>query len=344
MYNHKKISSSTLKTFMHCPRKWYYDAFSGEPASSSEATVLGSEVHAILESYLKGESMEEVLPFFSQMAQQLAKRNIEHMWLPTPLMCEAEVKFNHYTGLVGEIDCIVEPDYRDVDDLARFGSDTNVPLIVDHKTSSSISSYALTEDTMRDNIQVICYANVVLDMFPHCENVDLLWNYMQTTGSKQSQVMIRMSRQEATQKLLNRLMPSILEMQDILNNKDLQQETLFKQETSYCPEYGGCSRMSVCNPVIESHIMDFEDVLAESNSIGRGILVLKGTISPKDSYIDQKQFESSIKKTLVNPTESDILKAIELMGWDKIIKIDRRKRKSLYILKTLEENAKVVIK
>ena len=343
-YNHKKISSSTVKTYKSCPRKWYYEAFTDLPASSSEATRLGTQVHGILESYLKGESLEEVLPFFSEKAQMLAKRNIEHMWLPEVGTCLVENKFKHYTGIKGEIDCIVPPEYRTEEDLARFGNETNVPMVLDHKTSSSISSYALTEDTIRSNGQVIVYANVALDMYPHCEYVDVLWNYMQTTGSLQKQVLARLSRDEITSKFASRILPFIEEMKAILASEDRQQEKLFKQETKACGDYGGCSRIEVCNPVIESHILDFESIFEQSSSVGRCILVEKGKISPRDSYRDQAQLLADIEGTINNPTEEKIKELIDLTGWEGIVKIDKRKRKSLFIIEELRKKALVVIK
>ena len=135
----KSVSASQFKTYALCKRKWHIERFSGLPRPpSSPAQELGTEVHRILENYLRhGASFPETV------AGRIAERG--KPFLPEPGTGEVEGKITLTSidpPLIGFIDLYV---------------DGVTPEVVDHKTLGSWK-WARTEEELGTDLQMIPYA------------------------------------------------------------------------------------------------------------------------------------------------------------------------------------------
>ena len=315
VYNHKKISSSTIKTFVACPRKWYFQAFHkhNKPVdTSSAASRLGTECHLILQRYLDGEELIEST--YSSRAWNITQRNIETQWLPKKCLTETPFKL---AGIKGEIDVIVPPSARTKKDLRRFGTEGKIPLVMDHKTTASIRLYALTSDKLMWDRQAMVYANYCLHRYKRANHIDLLWNYMETKSGLQKQITCRVSREHVESYMSGRVYPVVQEMKKLLETEEVHISS-FKQELSECDAYGGCPYIDVCNPNILVPEVQFEKVIAESRGIGR-VLLLKGT-SDKAEKLSNLMMD--VKKVLRNAKPRKVMELTCLKWSDGLLEVD----------------------
>jgi len=156
----KHASVSQIKTFRDCPRKWWWNKIVGLPTPSSEATEIGSYVHAILECRLKsGEWPEmrlaEVPRHLWERCLSIAKK--ETPWLPREPVEARNVELGFelptpVVPIIGFIDWVEEHEGR----------------ITDHKTSGNLS-YAKSDDDLLEDLQGALYAKAAHEV--------LKWEY-----------------------------------------------------------------------------------------------------------------------------------------------------------------------
>lgn len=140
-WNH--CSASQFKTFSLCERKWWFEKRSGLPQPPpSDAMLLGTEVHALLEEYLlTGEA-----PTRMDRASKIVRGGIESGLVPTPqsVSVEGRIQLDDCDPpLIGFIDAL---------DISQ-GS----PEVIDHKTVGSWR-WAKTEASLKSDSQMIPYA------------------------------------------------------------------------------------------------------------------------------------------------------------------------------------------
>jgi len=70
------LSPSKLKTFLTCPRKYYYDYIERRPSEKHPAAALGTAVHKTIETVYK-ERIDPVLFFLNEFDAELARHGIE---------------------------------------------------------------------------------------------------------------------------------------------------------------------------------------------------------------------------------------------------------------------------
>lgn len=237
------FSPSQLSTYLECPRKWAWRRIAKiyePPAASAE---LGTRTHALLEKYLG----EGVMP--DQVSEPLAAKVASaglHL-LPAPktegMLLERKFRFQSTrTGFLynGLKDVELEPGVcvpsLDVDGL--------VPVVVDHKTTSSISSYAKTADDLHYDPQAIIYAVDSMARF-QASAADLRWIYYQTKGShRASLTQTRVSAEHASSVFA--ALESVA--QEAAAALDAKVEVLdLPPNPSACSAYGGCPHRHRCN-------------------------------------------------------------------------------------------------
>ena len=251
----KWLSASQIATYIDCKRKWGWRYIAGyrDPAASSAQ--VGSRVHEILEVYLTHGTPPNYMEVLELPNARGEKKTYEPgriaeaflPFLPPPgphLDIEAEFWHSYYYGKI---------------DVAYL-SETGVPVVMDHKTTSNIKLYAKTEQDLLGDPQAMIYADVVMERTGSNEAY-LVWNYGATSKPlKVKRVALKVLR-EHSRSVLESLAPTAEEMQTLYKIKAYEEqtqppETIHQTLTDMvlhlppsmesCGKYGGCSNITRC--------------------------------------------------------------------------------------------------
>lgn len=167
------LSASQLSTYMDCPRKWGWRYLAGIKEPPNPSAELGKRIHSVLEEYLeKGivPNFDEELRVSSASGEKIYQpgKVAEHLipYLPPPGdHLDIELAFTHQY-------------YRGFIDVIYVTAD-GVPVICDHKTTSSITKWAKTHDDLATDLQALVYAGFALEA-TKSEWAYLGWHYGQT--------------------------------------------------------------------------------------------------------------------------------------------------------------------
>jgi hypothetical protein len=147
------LSASQINTFRACPRKWAYTYIDGETTPTSDSMLFGTEVHSVLEEYLKTGEWVGAPDAIACAKQGLAS-------LPGPdsrLGLEQRFTlplFNGAACMLGFIDLVVPP-----------GVDGQPHLEVgDHKTTVDLR-YALDREGLKKDVQCNIYCKWAKDKY-----------------------------------------------------------------------------------------------------------------------------------------------------------------------------------
>lgn len=155
---------SSIKGFRRCARRWRFDQ---DDPQDSEAFRVGTEIHRQREAYLNDGILPESVVARAGLHELppagSAKDNIdilvERRW---------ELRVDGLYPLFGTIDLAVL-------------ENPNLPSVQDHKTSSDIDQYGLTEKELAVDPQLNCYAYFVLIRWtPMAKRIELVHHYTQT--------------------------------------------------------------------------------------------------------------------------------------------------------------------
>ena len=251
----KWLSASQIGTYIDCKRKWgwrYLTGYKDPPAASAQ---VGSRTHELLELYLTHgtpPNYKEVLELVNAKGEKktyepgrIAEAFLPFLPAPGPhLDIEAEFWHAYYYGKV---------------DVAYL-SETGVPVVMDHKTTSNIKLYAKTEDDLLADPQAMIYADVAMERTGSNEAY-LVWNYGSTSKPyKVKRVALKVLR-EHSRSVLESLAPTAEEMQTLYKIKAYEEqtqpiETIHKTLTDMvltlppsmesCGKYGGCPNITRC--------------------------------------------------------------------------------------------------
>ena len=257
------FSSSMVSEWLECERKFAFQYIAGHKKPATKATTLGTQIHDVLEHYLKGHGWDfATYPEAAKLASHLAPL------LPEPktwgLIVEGEWRNESHPrhAWSGRIDWILyalSPKLR-----IKIG---------DHKSTSSIAKWAKSEDDLRENVQAILYAwhalatieatleamvdedvptYAVLDLAQTVEEIDLQWTYVQTTGKpsptprtltlSKKHILDRMS-------LIDDVAEGMSHALDTVTDPNELQPT-----TSACHKYGGCPFAPMCKMTTKQRI------------------------------------------------------------------------------------------
>lgn len=137
-----KLSASQVSKFLSCPRAYAFEYVEGKRPPSSPKQQFGKDVHSQLENWLR-----HATPPDDSAAGRVAEQGIRSNWLPVPgehLMVEKEFLIPWFDDvqMYGFVDCC-EP-----------GS---TPLIIDHKSTSSLK-WAKTVEELKTDPQALIYS------------------------------------------------------------------------------------------------------------------------------------------------------------------------------------------
>lgn len=241
-----RISPTQLATYKLCPRKWALGTIAGVKAPQAASAALGEAVHAALEAWLESGT----LPDATTEAGAIATSMLQHEPTPRTVAVEQwlEVPRNGYT-LRGRGDAIrLEP-----------------ALVVDHKTTSDIATWAKTEDVLERDEQAVIYAGALLERNRACQSVEVRFVYGQTRGAKKSKpVTVHLSREHVARVLDEDIEPVARDIvrwrRTTVRADDLPRNPLA------CDAYGGCyyrtSRHCTPNPEDRIKSMAQQSMLA----------------------------------------------------------------------------------
>lgn len=251
----KWLSASQISTYIDCKRKWgwrYLTGYKDPPAASAQ---VGSRTHELLEGFL----MHGTPPNYMEVLELVNAKGEKKVYepgriaeaflpfLPPPgphLEVEAEFWHTYYYGKV---------------DVAYL-SETGIPVVMDHKTTSNIKLYAKTEDDLLADPQAMIYADVAMERTGSNEAY-LVWNYGSTSKPyKVKRVALKVLR-EHSRSVLESLAPTAEEMQTLYKIKAYEEqtqplETIHQTLTDMvltlppsmesCGKYGGCPNITRC--------------------------------------------------------------------------------------------------
>jgi len=224
----KHVSASQITTFRDCPRKWYLNKIVGLQSPSTGATELGSQVHAALEAYLRGESdvigtEDEIGEIARSGAEHLPQRG-EH--LEIELSLEEHMPLHDAPVLVkGFVDLI----------------DHSTEEIIDHKTSSN-KRYTKSQRELKINVQLMMYAEAYFQRFPDREKVTLTHLYYGTKTRWNKRVSVTVTR-EHVRAQWEMIKSTINEMIEASCADDAAS---VHAEYDSCSKYGGCPFKGAC--------------------------------------------------------------------------------------------------
>lgn len=226
------VSASSIKLFESCPKRWFHKYVLGFKEEGSAAMELGSKVHACLEGYLAGKSLEG-----DPAIVEIAEQGI-HLLPPAGDNLKIEMSLDDYPlpdlpiPFKGFIDCLILP--------AREG---DILEVLDHKTTSAFK-YAKTAADLAEDTQMIVYAKHVLFHFPaECEirlsHIAYLTKEPLAPARKTSVVVSRADVDTA----FSKIMETVSAMLESCQLPAGEQQKNLKYCYSYgkrCPFYGDC--------------------------------------------------------------------------------------------------------
>lgn len=262
-------SPSQVAKFQACPRAWYIDKVLGIPAPSSEAQQLGTDVHSILERYLKG--LLPVGNFPPGAAGEIAKSGI-HM-LPKPGTVTVE-------GRVSIVGAPVE--YVGVIDYIDEGNNDRIE-VCDHKTSAA-PKWMRTPEQLKQDVQMVSYAKHAFDLFPQEDAVVIRHHYYGTGNSRWADTVTAEVTRPEVEKVWSGICDTVREMQAVGRKAEPEVE----QKLRACSAYGGCFYRSRC--------------------FGDGQAVVENTVedSMEKKTVEDSQMDIFAKLSLARPEGSSV--------------------------------------
>jgi len=223
-----RSSASQVSKAELCLRKWGFPKLDGIKATQNRYAAFGSTTHRYLEEWF----VNRTPPPANIPEGRTALLIIGELPPPQTPGIEIEKEIRLTLGGIPFKGCV---DFRILAQLPR-------PFVSDHKTCGNFN-YALTPDTMKDDIAATIYAYDAMCLTNE-EAVDLQWTYGQRNGKKVlpvcaivtlDEIKPRLERTATTAKLL----------------RDITEEHPKAIELPYdaagCEAFGGCPFKKLCN-------------------------------------------------------------------------------------------------
>lgn len=222
-----RVSASQISSFRACRRQWSFRSRDKLSTPAGAGAQLGSDVHAELERYLKGGSIN-----YSIEAGNIAAEGLEYLPMPLSKPYTVEGSF--------ELEAPDDILYTGRIDLEIPG---DPPTILDHKTSKNLR-FVKSPEELRGDPQAIIYGAHALTRY-ESSAVDLVWVYYDTGKSKRSKrVHLRMLKDEVITGF-EKVHLTALTMQDIVASGVPTLELPPSPEA--CEMFGGCPFRADCN-------------------------------------------------------------------------------------------------
>lgn len=214
-----------------CKRKWGFRYILGYRETEGDSAKLGTEVHALLETYMN----DKLAWDYTTRAGQVAALALPH--LPTRGSISTESKFEMDSDTVGERPVI----WRGSRDLVIR---TERLKVVDYKTTGNFK-WAKTEETLLTDPQAVVYSLATLrEQTEHYHEVDLQWLYLSTKSRKTLPVSTTLDRPHVETQFT--ILDGLAREAEVLQRTVTDPLTL-EPNDRMCDAYGGCPHRSRCN-------------------------------------------------------------------------------------------------
>ncbi len=229
------VSPTQISTYKLCPRKWALGTIAGIKAPQAPSAALGERVHSLLEAWLT----DATLPDGATDEGAIALAMIQHEPTPRTVVVEQwlEVPRDGYT-------------LRGRGDALRL----DPPLVVDHKTTSDIATWAKTPEVLERDEQAVIYAAALLQRVPR-QSVEVRFVYGQTRGARKSKpVTVVLSPEHVEAVLEQDIEPVARAIVDA--RRTTTDANQLPRNPLACDAYGGCFYRSSrhCTPNPEDRI------------------------------------------------------------------------------------------
>lgn len=222
-----RVSASQISTWNDCPRKWGLRYIDGIKAPPHPAAALGTEVHAVLETYLKDEGRLLTDLKQTERAMAIAEPVVEH--LPPVDGIDPALVEHKFAWVVDDLH------FRGVIDLVHVDGEVT---IYDHKTSRDPGKWGLTSLSLLEDTQAILYGAYALAEFS-LDAVGLQWTYTRTQGKPHAfPVRATMTTEHIEQRLEQKILAPARAITEAKRTKKTGLD--LAPEPSACGKYGGC--------------------------------------------------------------------------------------------------------
>jgi RecB family exonuclease len=279
--NLSHVSASSIELYRACPRKWYYRYILKHTSQATEAMLLGTKVHAVLEEYL----LNGTTPAGRAKAALIAAPGIKLLPARNPKTQRVEAPLSDF-----KIEGLPVP-FKGFIDLLDL---TDGVHILDHKTTSDLTKWPKTEEELAVNTQLIIYARHVLEHYPQAKEARLTHIYYQTkTPYAAKSVSVSVTREDVYERFKEILTIAESMVEAASNSLDST-----AKESGYCYSYGKrCDHYNECHYTIE-HIERLpmtdnqEDILA----------YLRGDVEEEETPAPQAEEETPALKAETQET------------------------------------------
>jgi hypothetical protein len=226
------VSATSIKLFQNCQRRWYERYILGKKEESTKAMARGNAVHRQLEEYLE----KGVLPDES-IAGQIANAGLAH--LPTPCKDhQVEQSLDDYRVPNVAIK------FKGFIDLLLF-ADGELEVL-DHKTTSNFK-YALTEEQLSEDTQMLIYARHVLEHHDVDEVTLTHVVYLTKPPYQSKRTSARVSKEHVYSKFeeIHHVVEQMLESSQKQINEMGQNRSFCFSYGRRCPYYNSCNQRKI---------------------------------------------------------------------------------------------------
>jgi hypothetical protein len=235
------VSASQITNFRNCNRYWWWNKIKGKEIKKTPALSYGTQFHkCIEESY----GLMKTGCTVDEMYETLYNKHYEHEivdlvdvgWkkniLGLPENFLVEKGFNIPIGDFGIMRGSI--DFYNVSEIR----------IEDHKTISSWQ-YALEEDDLKYNVQLMIYAYYILSKLPDKEVVSIRHNQFHKIAPETS----RFVQTEVTKKEVFEYWESMIveTVQNMIKYSKEMEEKNVPVKRDHCSSYGGCPFLTFCS-------------------------------------------------------------------------------------------------
>ena len=235
-----RTSVSQIKTFLDCPRKWWYDKRAKLPRKPpSKGQRKGDTYHKQIEHYLlHGEDGRGPLARTPEALRMLEPYEAHAPFRGGALLVEAELKAPTLftpggVEFVGYSDLILPPGLID----AR-------PHVIDHKFRKDLEAYAETSAALLQDAQAIVYAAWAFSRWPESPSVFFAHHNHQTEGARIAFPVPVDLTLEHTAERFDHLCATV-DGPMTESARQLRDLDVVAEEQS-CLKFGGCDFLSTC--------------------------------------------------------------------------------------------------
>jgi len=265
------LTSFDPESYAGCPLRWWQQRVGGKPEPETKSQGQGKAIHSEVEEYLKtgnegvlGPIAREGLRFlprpgddlviegdFGDLGEALAQREAFHRsgGVEAGLLTKMERAAGLIAGMVplqGYIDLrhgrgeFVDATGILLKEKPEHGK---VVEVVDHKSTSDIDAYAKSPSEMAETIQMLGYANFVLNVVPDADHVRVSHIYYQTRGSKRAKKITALLSANVAREKWRRVDKLAVYMEEVA--RQTRPEDVEGNKKS-CTAYRGCPHISYC--------------------------------------------------------------------------------------------------